>query len=310
MNRKQKLEPVMLKTGRGTDALFGDNADQAAAAEFVDRQDIVLPANQPRRYFSSVAMEQLIASIKAHGILSPLIVRPINDHQYELVAGERRYRAATTLDLKQVPVVIKNLTDTEALEFALLENLSREDLNPVEETESILEFLSRKLALDRNEVIKLFSQTANEHRESAHNVMRSDEWVIIESVFAKIGRLTAASFRANRLPLLKLPEDILEALRAGHIEYTKAKEIAKLKDSKQREALLTQAIETKMSLSQIREAINRIKEKRQDDEALDDLKQRATTVFNEAKRAKIWLDNEKKTQLEDILQQLEVLLRA
>jgi ParB family chromosome partitioning protein len=91
----------------------------------IDR--IVTSASQPRRYFDSDKLEQLTQSVKEHGILEPLLVRSREDNKYELVAGERRYRAATAAGLTEVPVVIKELTDSEALQLALIENLQRED---------------------------------------------------------------------------------------------------------------------------------------------------------------------------------------
>jgi ParB family chromosome partitioning protein len=92
---------------------------------------------QPRRYFDPEKLEQLKRSIEEHGILEPLIVRPLGGGEgagYQLVAGERRYRAARELGLKEVPVVVHQLSDQQAIQVALIENLQREDLNPVEET--------------------------------------------------------------------------------------------------------------------------------------------------------------------------------
>ncbi|MDV7393256.1 ParB/RepB/Spo0J family partition protein, partial [Arthrospira platensis SPKY1] len=99
---------------------------------------IKLPAQQPRRYFDPDKLAQLTESVKHNGILENLLVRPLDDNQYELVVGERRYRAAQEAGLTEVPVTIKELTDNEALQISLIENLHREDLNPVEETEGIL----------------------------------------------------------------------------------------------------------------------------------------------------------------------------
>lgn len=123
------------------DSLFGSTA----AAELVPTQDIKMPSQQPRRYFDPHKQEQLVESIREHGILEPLLVRPLPDQHYELVAGERRYRAAVALKLEEIPVVIKQLSDREALQLTLVENLQREDLNPVEETEGILQLLALHL---------------------------------------------------------------------------------------------------------------------------------------------------------------------
>ena len=128
-----------------------DSLDQVETQSVGDRDlpltSICLPAQQPRRYFDPEKLEQLTLSVKEHGILEPILVRPVEGKpdQYELVAGERRYRAAQQLKLTEIPVVIRHLTDTEALQLALVENLQREDLNPVEETEGILQLLSIQL---------------------------------------------------------------------------------------------------------------------------------------------------------------------
>ncbi|WP_199250096.1 ParB/RepB/Spo0J family partition protein [[Phormidium] sp. ETS-05] len=100
--------------------------------------------SQPRRYFDETQMQQLVASVREFGIIQPLLVRPMGD-KYEIVAGERRYRAALAVGLTAIPVIVRVLNDTEALECALMENLQRCDLNPVEETEGILRLLELSL---------------------------------------------------------------------------------------------------------------------------------------------------------------------
>lgn len=220
---------------------------------------IVLPEKQPRRYFDKVELEKLAVSIREHGILTPLLVRPKGAEQYELVAGERRYRAAKKLKLAEVPVLIREMTDDEAVEIALLENLQREDLNPVDETEAILDLLSQRLTMPCEAVISLLNQGANRKRKSVQNVLHSSEWQLIERVFEAIGRFTPQSFRASRLPLLKLPEEILTAIRQGTIEYTKAQAIARLKAQQDREVLLEDAIANQLSLSQIKQRIHKLK---------------------------------------------------
>jgi ParB family chromosome partitioning protein len=128
-----------------------------SAAEFVSIESIHLPGQQPRRYFDPEKLQSLVRSISEQGILEPLLVRPLANKQYELVAGERRYRAAQIVSLTEVPVVIRQLSETEALQLALIENLQREDLNPVEETEGILQLLALKLESKQQEVISLRS---------------------------------------------------------------------------------------------------------------------------------------------------------
>jgi ParB family transcriptional regulator, chromosome partitioning protein len=142
-------------------SFVSDTAAHKKVSVMVALSEIALPVQQPRFYFDARAMEDLVASIRQHGILSPLIVRPFEEGRYELVAGERRYQAAQIVGLKEVPVVIRELTDAQAYEVALLENLQREDLNPVEETEGILTLLAQKLNQSREQAIALLQKAAH-----------------------------------------------------------------------------------------------------------------------------------------------------
>ncbi|NJO93315.1 MAG: ParB/RepB/Spo0J family partition protein [Hydrococcus sp. RM1_1_31] len=137
-------------------------SEVAAAASLVSIKEIHLPQQQPRRYFDEQALQELTSSIEQHGILQPLLVRPLPSGGYELIAGERRYRAATESGLTEVPVIVRELNDSEALQIALIENLQREDLNPVEETEGILQLLSVRLEIPVPEVISRLYRLNNE----------------------------------------------------------------------------------------------------------------------------------------------------
>ncbi|MDY6936892.1 MAG: ParB/RepB/Spo0J family partition protein [Cyanobacteriota bacterium] len=271
---------------------------------------VVMPERQPRCYFDAEAMDKLVASIREHGILSPLVVRPTADDRYELVAGERRYRAARTLGLEKVPVVVRQLTDQEAGEVALLENLQREDLNPVEETEGVLALLSQKLNQSREQAIALLQKAAHPDRNSVNNVIHSREWETVEETFARIGSLTPSSFRSNRLPLLNLPEDVLDAVRRGQIEYTKARVIARVKDASQRQELLAAAIADDLSLSAIQKQVKQINPPRSRKSSKKALvfEKRIDTVCERIKKAQVWKDTEKEKQLEALLGALEELL--
>lgn len=162
-------------------------------------------------------MQRLTASVTEHDILQPLLVRPVGD-KYELVAGERRYKAATEAGLTEVPALVRKLANEEAMQYALVENLQREDLNSIEEVEGILQLLAIKLKTEREAVISLLNQIANAKRMLTDNVVRNEEQQIIREVFATIGRFSLESFRTHRLPLLNLPDDVREALRKGRIE--------------------------------------------------------------------------------------------
>ena len=127
----------------------------------VKLKDIHLPQQQPRRYFDPQALNELVASVLQHGILQPLLVRPLQNGGYELVAGERRLRAAQEAGLEEVPVVVRQLSDDQAFQLALIENLQREDLNPVEETEGILHLLALRLECDGDAVKSLLYRMKN-----------------------------------------------------------------------------------------------------------------------------------------------------
>jgi ParB family chromosome partitioning protein len=304
--RKRSPQPYQIK---GVDALLGEPSSTEEAAQLLPLSQIHLPQAQPRRYFDSQAMQSLVESIKQHGILSPLLVRPKGQDLYELVAGERRYRAAVSAGLDEVPVVIRELTDDDALQLALLENLQREDLNPLEETEGILQLLALKLNQTTESAIALLNAAAHPERNSVDNVIHSPEWQTVIDVFTSVGKFTPESFRTNRLPLLNLPDDIKEALRSGRLSYTKARAIARLKEQPERQELLEAAIALDLSLNEIKECIKRLQDaKRSQDEGQPpSLKSRVDTAYAKIKKSKIWDDPKKKRQLEKLLAQLEAL---
>ena len=306
MNRKkQGSQPYQIK---GVDALFGEPAITESAAEIVLVSQICLPQQQPRRYFDPQAMQQLVESVKQHGILQPLLVRRKGNSQYELVAGERRYRAAISVGLEEVPVVIRELADEEALQLAILENLQREDLNPIEETEGLLQLLASKLDKTPESIIALLNQAAHPERNSVDNVIHTEEWQIVIEVFAIVGKFTPESFRTNRLPLLNLPDEILDALRQGRIAYTKARVIARVRDEAQRQALLEAAIIEDLSLSQIKERITSLNNAftTNKDESVS-LKSRVKAAYRLIEKSNIWEDSKKQKRLEKLLAELESL---
>ncbi len=302
MNSRRKKPYSKLK---GIDAYIGETAPTPNNA-FIPIELLQLPCQQPRRYFDPDKLEQLTQSVREHGILEPLLVRSLPDNKYELVAGERRYRAATAAGLTEVPVVVKELTDTEALQLALVENLQREDLNPVEETEGILQLLALKLEIETTEVVSLLYQMQNVTAgKVTDNVISNSKIESVNQVFTGLGKMNRESFTANRLPLLRLPEDILSALRSGQIEYTKAKAIARIKDEETRKQLLEDAIGNSLSLSQIRSLIKELKPAKQQEE----LRTRFDTTYKQAKKAKkLWNDAKKRKQLESLLAKLEKLI--
>ena len=307
--KKRVSQPYEIK---GVDALFGveEAVDNSSAAFLIPIEQIVLPHQQPRRYFAPQAMHELVESIKQHGILQPLLVRPQKDEKYELVAGERRFKGAKTAQLEFVPAVIREMTDVEALELALSENLQREDLNPIEETESIVALLRLKLNQTTESIVALLQSAAHPEREAVDNVIHSQEWQSLLEVFNTIGKFSPESFRTNRLPLLKLPIDVMEALRSGVIEYTKAKVIARIKDEALRKSLLSEAIQSNLSLSQIKERLAEIQANMpgNTDKKSSSLKKKIDEAYRKVKKSKVWDNPNQHKRLQKILVELEALL--
>ncbi len=303
------------KTASVLAAIDGKGLDEMPAkipepTQEIDITRIDLPTSQPRKFFDPDKMATLVASIQEKGILEPLLVRPKVGRRYELIAGERRFRAAQTLSLSTVPVVIKDFSDEECLEVALIENLQREDLNPVEEVEGVLQLLGLKLQMSEAEVTSTLYRMENEHKgKITRNVTGSGEFT--DNVTGKVQQILEAlgigswqSFVRNKLPLLKLPEDVLTVLRQGRIEYTKAKEIAKVKDVEQRYLLLQQAITERWSLSQIRQEIAALNANDSTPSNSFDTKVRST--FQLIRKSK--LDPILQHKLETYLDQIQALL--
>ena len=262
--------------------LFGDDeVAEPTAEKQLSIESIELPSSQPRRYFDSQAMQALVESVKTDGILQPLLVRSLGEEKYELVAGERRYRAAKEVGLTEVPVIIRDLTQEQALRVALVENLQREDLNPVEETEGILQLLSHHLEYDLEEVVRLLYRIQNDVQRMNDNVIIHHEMQIVVKVFSELGRMSWESFVSNRLGLLKLPSDIQEALRRGQIEYTKA-------------------IAECLSLTQIKERIADLKAVTSEEEAEENLKTKIKGALTKANKSKAWSDPKRQKRLQKI----------
>lgn len=171
--------------GKGLGALMlENNTDSMVSTDTLAVNDIIPNKEQPRKTFDEAALQELADSIKQHGVLQPLLVRPLTTGGYQLVAGERRWRASRLAELKEVPVIIKELSDTEAMEIAIIENLQREDLNPIEEAEG-LQALIDKCG---------FTQ---------------------EEVATSVGKSRPAI--TNALRLLRLPEEVRQMTKDGDI---------------------------------------------------------------------------------------------
>ena len=188
--------------GKGLSELFIDNATEelgSSSAVKLKLSEIEPNKNQPRKTFDEEALAELSHSIELHGVLQPLVVRPMPDGSYQLVAGERRWRASRMAGLTEVPVVIKELTDAQVAEIALVENLQREDLDPIEE------------ALGYKELAERFDYT----QEEISNLVGASRPAI-----------------ANALRLLTLPEEIIKLVSSKELSAGHARALLTLEDDK------------------------------------------------------------------------------
>ena len=187
--------------GKGFDAIFADNSVEdisvSASAVKVKLMEIEPNRDQPRKQFDEDALNELADSIAKHGVLQPLLVRPLLNGGYQLVAGERRWRASRIAGLTEVPVVIKELTDAQVAELALVEHVQRADLNPLEEANGYKE-LSEKYGYTQDEISSM------------------------------VGRSRSAV--ANALRLLSLPSEVQELVMKGELSTGHAKAILSATD--------------------------------------------------------------------------------
>jgi len=214
---------------------------------------------QPRKHVSEDGLQDLAASIRDKGVLEPIIVRRAGKG-FELVAGERRTRAAALAGLKEIPAIVVDIDDREALEIAIIENLQREDLNAVEETEAVIGLLEISLDADRNSVIGLLQALYNEERgRIGSREVGERHRNVVTALFRRLGRFSISSFVSNRLPILDFPESLLSAVRNGKMAFTKAQAIARVEAPADRERLLAVALAEDLSLSQIRRRITELR---------------------------------------------------
>ncbi len=179
--------------GKGLDVLFSQNTlEDGNATVTLPIEEVIPNRDQPRKQFDEEALADLSASIAQHGVLQPLLVRPMPDGSYQLVAGERRWRASRMAGLTEVPVVIRDMNEQEAAELALIENLQREDLNPVEE------------ALGYRTLMESYGLT---QEQTAQAVNKSRPAV------------------ANALRLLQLPQEVTDLVSAGKLSAGHARTV-------------------------------------------------------------------------------------
>ncbi len=221
--------------GKGLKALIPDesfmsidNSDTENAEKlvfFLQINKIRPNADQPRKKFNREKLEELAASIKEHGILQPLVVRPENNG-YTIIAGERRWRAATMAGLKEVPVIVKDLPAKDVMELALIENVQREDLNAIEEAEAY------------GALMEHFNLTQGE-------------------IGIRIGKSRAAI--TNTMRLLNLPDKVRQEVLDDNISSGHARALLSLEDQRQMEALCEEIIDKKLSVRETEKKVKLLK---------------------------------------------------
>lgn len=205
--------------GKGLNAIFIENDSEDNNGSVTLKISEIEPnRSQPRKEFDEKALSELAESISKHGLLQPLLVRPLPLGGYQIVAGERRYRACRMAGITEVPVIIRELGDTETMEIALIENLQREDLTPIEEA------LGYQVLIDEHG----FSQ---------------------EEVAQSVGKSRPAI--TNALRLLKLPQSILDLVSDGKISAGHARALLTLEDEKLMQELLEEIIKKDLSVRQV-----------------------------------------------------------
>lgn len=174
--------------------------------------------DQPRTRFDQAALQELAASIKNYGVIQPILVTELGDGKYELIAGERRMRASMLAGLSTIPCIVKSFTESDRAEIALIENLQREDLNPVEEAK-------------------------------AYRALMDKSGMTQEELANKLGKSRPAI--ANSLRLLTLSPNVLELVEAGRLSAGHARTLAVIKDQKVQESYAKASADKKMSVRQL-----------------------------------------------------------
>ncbi len=223
------------RLGKGFDAIFYDNSlsDSSSSPSKVNISKIEPREAQPRKRFEEAALSALSSSIKEHGVLQPLLVRESGDGFYQIIAGERRYRAAKMAGLKELPVVIISPDNLSAAQIALVENVQRENLNPVEEAFGYYE-LSSVYGMKQEEIAE------------------------------KIGK--SRSTIANAMRLISLPESVLDMMREGSLSGAHGRTLLGLEDEKKIPEIAKLVIDTDMSVRALEELVRKENQPKREEE--------------------------------------------
>ncbi len=254
--------------GMGMDALFADNATEMSSSHTLRISEIEPNKSQPRVDFDEEAIAALADSIRQHGLLQPLLVRPLENGGYQIVAGERRWRACRMAGLDEIPVHIRELSDRETMQVALIENLQRENLNPIEE------------ALGYQDLMENYDMTQ-------------------EEVAKTVGK--SRSVIANCLRALKLEKPIQDMLRAGEISIGHAKALAGVESADTRLELATKCREDMLTVRNLEKLCAKIaletnrktEDKRNKDKVVDSYFKEVELALNEELGRKVVVNSSK-----------------
>lgn len=204
--------------GFGLESLFDDNSAEVQVKRTLRISEIEPNRDQPRKFFSDEGIEALADSIREHGVLQPILVRPLPNGSYQIVAGERRWRASRMAGLDEVPVNIKELDNFQTMQIAMAENLQRENLNPIEEAEGY-KYLIDNFNMSKEQIAKIAGKSR--------------------------------SYISNSIRILSLPDFIIDALRDGKITSGHAKALLMFDDEKRMLETAEKAINGNLSVRQI-----------------------------------------------------------
>jgi len=205
------------KLGKGLEALIPDSGERKEKVVYLKIDDITPSRYQPRERFDETKLSELTASIREKGVIQPVLVRPKGDGKYELIAGERRLRAVRSLEIKEMPALVREVEDVDALEISLIENIQREELNPIDEANAY-----RRLSDEFNFTQEKIGQTIGKDRSTVANMMR----------------------------LLLLPKKIQEFVENNTISMGHARTILSLEGEKQRLRFCNRIVKKGLSVRQ------------------------------------------------------------
>jgi ParB family chromosome partitioning protein len=276
---------------------------------------------QPRKYFEPAAMEKLKQSIAKVGVREPLLVRRGADGKLEIVSGESRWRCSKDLNLETLPAIESDLNDEQALEIALISNLIRENLNLVEETDSIIALIGLKFDLDAESLAQALIRIKNLRRARSlddeqvveemgdyySGIITLDALSQIDRIFAQFG-LTLESFVTNRLiAVQKMPENLLEAVREGRVAFSKADVIRRSSLPPEIQEDLLQEVEGGLAKSALLERVKELKQADADSAAEIDPPQQFRQSAQKLYSKKAWKRIQSDAKLKRKFQRLQSL---